>query len=231
MSVVEPRAAALSDPGMVSIAYLLLAHESPDGVADHVRLLLAADPTAHVVVHYDAQAPQREFAALQAALSHDPRALLVEDRVHCEWGRFSLVDAVVRSLRAIRDREIECDYVYLLSCSCVPVKPIAALKRFLRESAGLEFIEAHPASWIKSGLREDRYSRFHWFSWRTQRKLFDASVFLQRMLRIRRRVPTGLSIRFGSQWSVPDPRDLRRDPRLHRQAAGGLPLFPPHVDS
>jgi Core-2/I-Branching enzyme len=185
---------------MLKLAYVVLAHEPARFVADQVKLLLEADPTGHVVVHYDARVARREFTLLETELASCPRALLVSDRLKCDWGKFSLVDAVIRALRLIRDRQVDADYVYLLSSTCVPIKPIAKLKRFLQKSNGMEFIEAFSSSWVRNGLREDRYTKYHWFSWRTHRKLFDTSVFLQRLLRINRRAPQGLSIRFGSQW-------------------------------
>jgi hypothetical protein len=185
---------------MLKLAYVVLAHEKAQFVAGHVNLLLDADPTCHVVVHYDARAPKKEFEALQAELASSPRALFVVHRVKCEWGRFSLVEAAISSLRLIRERQVDCDYVYLLSTTCVPIKPIAKLKRFLRQSIGMEFIEAFPPSWVGNGLREERYTKYHWFSWRNHRRLFDVNVFLQRLLLIKRRVPNDLTIRFGSQW-------------------------------
>ncbi len=186
--------------GMKKLAYVLLAHERVALVASHVHMLLDADPTGQVVVHYDGSAPRTEFEALRSALADFPRAWLVPDPVKCEWGNFTLVEAVVHALRLIRDRNLECDYVCLLSCSCLPIKPIAKLKRFLSINDGMEFIEASPPSWINDGLREERYSLYHWFSWRTQRMLFDICVVAQRKLRVKRRIPKGLTMRFGSQW-------------------------------
>jgi core-2/I-Branching enzyme len=185
---------------MLKLTYVVLAHENARFVAEHVKLILEADPTGHAVIHYDARVSKKEFAALETELASCPRALLVVDRVKCEWGRFSLIEAVIRALRLIRSRQLDCDYIYLLSCTCVPIKPIAKLKRFLSQSHNAEFIEAFPSSWVRNGLKEERYAKYHWFSWRTHRKLFDTSVFLQKLLFINRRVPRGLTIRFGSQW-------------------------------
>jgi hypothetical protein len=185
---------------VVNIAYIVLAHEPAPQVAAHVELLLEADALAQVIVHYDGNAPADEFAALGAALAAWPRAHLVADRALCGWGQFGLVDGVVRALRLARERELAVDYFYLLSTSCAPIRPLAELRRFLHERRGAEFIEAHSAAWITSGLREERYRLHHWFSFRTHRRLFDLSVRIQRALGIRRREPAGVAMRFGSQW-------------------------------
>ncbi len=116
---------------MLKLAYFVLAHEKAQFVAGHVNLLLDADPTCHVVVHYDARAPKKEFEALQAELASSPRALFVVHRVKCEWGRFSLWSRR-QSVRYVLfgNGQVDCDYVYLLSTTCVPIKPIAKLETF-----------------------------------------------------------------------------------------------------
>jgi hypothetical protein len=184
----------------VRLAYVVLAHERASQVAAHTQMLLNADPTGHVIVHYDLRSPAAEFAKLSAALAGHERAHLVADRVRCAWGMFGLVDGVVRALRVVRKCGLPCDYVYLLSSACVPIKPIAALKRFLSERQGMEFIEAEGPEWIVNGLREERYRFRHWFSFRTRRRLFDASWRIQRTLLLKRRLPKDLEFRFGSQW-------------------------------
>src|SRR5437764_1457319 len=82
---------------------------------------------AHVVVHYDLNSPDAQFAELQRSFETRERAWLVRDRVACGWGLFGLVDGVVRALRVLREHNVACDYVYLLSGSCMPTKPLATL--------------------------------------------------------------------------------------------------------
>src|SRR5215469_9156411 len=106
-----------SEPQAIRLAYVVLAHESASRVAAHAEMLANADPTGQVIVHYDRNSPAGEFAALTAALAGRERVHLVANRVRCGWGMFGLVDAVVRALRIIRERELGCDYVFLLSSS------------------------------------------------------------------------------------------------------------------
>jgi hypothetical protein len=182
------------------LAYVLLAHEGAEQISELVQTLLDADPTARVVVHYDLNSSQKDFAALEQAFQGLERAWLVKDRVRCGWGLFGLVDGVTRALRVLRDQKVVCDYVYLLSGSCMPSKPLAKLKRFLAENRGMEFIEAHPPEWMVDGLREERYQYRHWFSYRTHRTLFESSWRIQRALRLKLKLPRKLVARFGPQW-------------------------------
>ena len=107
---------------------------------------------------------------------------------------------VVRALRVLREHSLPCDYVYLLSGSCMPARPICELKLFLEQNANLEFIESKPESWIVEGLRRERYLFRHFFNQRDQKRRFNWNWKTQNALGVRRQFPEGLRPRFGSQW-------------------------------
>lgn len=184
----------------VRIAFILLAHEEAGRVLGLARLLLAADRDCAVVIHYDLNAPAAAFARLEAAAATEPRLHLVPDRVAGGWGQFGLVEGVVRAMRLIRDCGLACEREMLLSGACLPVRPLAQLKRFLAERPAAEFIQCRDESWILGGLRADRYLYRHVWNERRHRWLFRRSHEAQRALGLRRRFPEGLSPRFGSQW-------------------------------
>ena len=106
---------------MAKITFIILAHENADHVADLASLLTEWDPHANAVIHYDANSPSGQFERLKARTAASPRIHLVEDRLKCGWGNFSLVDAVVRALRVIRREKIDCDRVMLISGACMPI--------------------------------------------------------------------------------------------------------------
>lgn len=182
------------------IAFILLAHEPAEHVLRLARLLVAADRDCQVVIHYDRNAPDAEFARLTAASTDESRIHCVPDRVACGWGQFGLVDGVVRAMRLIRDRDIPCDREMLISGSCLPVRPLAQLKRYLTELPEREFIQCQDERWILGGLREERWQYRHYFSHRTHPKLHHWALMLQRALGVKRRFPRGLAPRYGSQW-------------------------------
>jgi hypothetical protein len=178
----------------------MLAHESPGSVAGHVDLITSADPEARVFVHYDGKVPEPERQDLADRLSGNAQAKLVAKRVKCRWGGFGLVQAALNGLREIRELGFAPDYVYLISGSCLPVRPLAELNRYLDAHAGTEFIQAEDERWITGGLRDERYRYYFPLGWQEHRALFDLLVKVQRRGRVRRTFPRGLQPRFGSQW-------------------------------
>lgn len=185
---------------MLRVAYVMLAHEPAAQVAYHVDLITSADPAARVFVHYDRKVPEAERRSLADRLAGNERARLVADRVRCDWGTFGLVQAALNGLREISSDDAAPDYVYLISGSCLPIRPLAELKRYLTEHRGTEFIQAQGERWITGGLTSERYKYYFPFCWQQRRRLFDLLVQLQRRLKVNRAFPKKLKPRFGSQW-------------------------------
>src|SRR3954470_7571696 len=152
---------------MAKVAYVMLAHEQPSHIAEHAGIITTADPSAWVVIHYDATAGEGKFRALSELVATLPRVALVEQRARCGWGEFGLVEGVLFALRHIACHDLEPDYVYLISGSCLPTRPLAELNRYLDEHAGKEFIQAQDQSWMKGGLRSERYEFFFPVNFRT----------------------------------------------------------------
>jgi hypothetical protein len=185
---------------MAKITFIILAHENADHVADLANLLTEWNPHANAVIHYDLNAPAGQFEQLKARVANSKKILLVKDRLKCGWGTFSLVDAVVRSLKLIRREQINPDRVMLISGGCMPIRPLAELSQFLDNHPETEFIEAHDSSWMVGGLRKERYQYWHLFNHQTQPKLFNWHFQLQKRFWPKRRFPRTLEPRFGSQW-------------------------------
>lgn len=185
---------------MAILAFILIAHEPADVVGRSIDMLLSADPACTVTVHYDRNAPEDEFNALERRYAAHERVLLVAERARCGWGQFGLVDGTIRALRQLHDSGKVYTHAYLVSCSCWPLRPLAELRAFLDRSADRDFIESHDESWMTGGLRAERYTLRHPFGFARRRGLFEASVALQRRLGMKRRIPGGLIPRYGSQW-------------------------------
>lgn len=184
----------------MKIAFLILAHDRPEQVAELARTLVAAARDGVALVHYDVRSAPAEFETLRQAVAAEPRIRLVAKRAAGRWGSFGLVEAPLNALAEIEAAGLEPDYVVLLSGACLPCKPVAALERFLAENAGREFIEVADKSWIGNGWRDERWQYRFWFDHKTQHGAEWLSFQLQRLLGLRRRFPEGLEPRFGSQW-------------------------------
>lgn len=185
---------------MAILAFVLIAHEPAEVVGKSIDMLLKADGECLVAVHYDGNSSSMEFAELKRRYAGEERVLLVEDRARCGWGQFGIVDGTVRALRLVAASGKDYTHAYLVSCSCWPIRPVAELRQFLDRNGAVDFIESHDERWITGGLRQERYTLRHPFSFTRRRGLFEANVRLQRRLGIRRKFPTGLTPRYGSQW-------------------------------
>jgi hypothetical protein len=185
---------------MARIAYLLLCHKDPDGIVRQVGELTAAGDA--VAVHFDARAPGADFARLRAALADNPRVTFARRRLRCGWGEWSLVAATLEAARAALAAFPEATHFYMLSGDCMPVKT-AEYAHALLDAQGADFIESHDffaSDWIRTGIREDRLHYRHWFNERGQKRLFYASLAVQKRLGLKRAPPADLDVMIGSQW-------------------------------
>lgn len=197
------------------LAVLLLCHEPPARIAQRLRSAFFRSDAVKVYLHYDAKRSAADFQALKALLKADgPAVSFVEDRVHCGWGEYSLVDATHKLLRvALADDQFPADYLALISGSCMPIRPLGSLLEFLRRRRGIDFIQAHDirfSPWVTGGLQEERYRYYFPFNFIEQRWKFEKFTALQRRLGVQRKMPEDLRIHFGSQWFC-----LTRDTSRH----------------
>jgi len=188
----------------MKIAVLLLCHEAPAVLAAYLASPFFRHPDVKVWLHYDGRQGDAAFAQVRAAVPEGVACELLENRVVVAWGEHSIVEATRRLMvAALADESFGAERLLLASASCHPVRPVSSLQRFLAERPGTEFIQAHDISrgrWINDGLEEERFRWFFPFNFATQRGLFEFATRWQRRLHVRRRVPAGLRIHFGSQW-------------------------------
>ncbi|WP_138473409.1 beta-1,6-N-acetylglucosaminyltransferase [Poseidonocella sp. HB161398] len=131
--------------------------------------------------------------------------LILAERRRSGWGSWNLVEATLGAVRALLARHPAIGHVCLVSGSCLPLRPVADLDRFLADQPGRDFIESvriSRADWVMGGLQEERFGLRFPFGYRERRRLFDLSTRLQRSLPVgwQRRLPPGLDPCLGSQW-------------------------------
>ncbi len=179
-------------------AFVILAHEGFDRVAELVRYLVRQG--APVVVHIDRQIGATKLASARAAIGN---AVTVISTRRTVWGQFGLVEATLDAVQTLLGQSDEFTHVALLSGTCLPIRPIADLDDLLKKNPDTDFIESVPAAgaqWVQDGLSEERFTLWHPFPWRTKRMLFDLNVEVQRRLGVRRKIPAGLEPHLGLQW-------------------------------
>lgn len=185
----------------MKIGFVILAHESPERLKPLLEGLLASG--RNVFLHHDA-GTGTDTAEILSSLDTPSGAgnLYLADRVKVEWGEWSIVKATLNCLRKAAENQDDSDYYFLLSGSCMPVKPV----RFLEESLGgedvdyIEAVNAEENRWITQGIQEERWEQFHFFNWRSQQWRFDNSLKFQEKLGVKRKLPLSHVAHMGSQW-------------------------------
>ncbi len=183
----------------MSVGFIMLAHAALHRAAQVASAVSEAG--CPMIVHVDARvgAPYDPFAKRIAGLP----GVEVSQRVVCEWGTWSLVDASRTAAEKLLARHPDLTHIYLISGACLPIKPIPKLVEFLGNHPDTDFIESvtiEDVPWTKGGLSEERFSLTFPFAWRRHRRLFDIWVETQRLVRRKRRIPQGLTPHMGSQW-------------------------------
>ncbi|MFN3144989.1 MAG: beta-1,6-N-acetylglucosaminyltransferase [Paracoccaceae bacterium] len=185
---------------MTTVGFVMLVHTAFDRAAQVARHW--ATRGCPVVIHVDKRVKADALSDFKADLK-DLTNIRFSARHRCEWGSWSLVLASQTASETMLKDFPEVTHVFLASGSCLPLRPVDELKRYLEARNGTDFIESvttEDVPWTVGGLDSERFTLHFPFSWRQQRKLFDTYVAIQRRLRIRRHIPEGLVPHLGSQW-------------------------------
>ncbi|WP_319825250.1 beta-1,6-N-acetylglucosaminyltransferase [Thalassovita sp.] len=185
---------------MSTVGIIMLVHAAL-GRAEQVARHWAAGGCP-VVIHVDRKVNRRAYGAFVKALSDVP-TVRFSPRHACEWGAWGIVAASQSAAELMLLKNPGVRHVYLSSGSCLPLRPVAELTRYLDARPDTDFIESATTAdvpWTVGGLDHERFTLRFPFSWKRHRALFDAYVSLQRRLKIRRYIPNNITPHMGSQW-------------------------------
>ncbi|WP_299911933.1 DUF5928 domain-containing protein [uncultured Paracoccus sp.] len=185
---------------MARIAFILLTHKEPEAVIQQATRLTATGD--YVAIHFDGRSDPGDFARITEALAGNPGVTFARRRYKCGWGEWSLVAATLSALRAACEDFPLATHFYMLSGDCMPIKSAEEAHEFLdaEDCDYIETVDFYDGGWIKTGIKEERLSRYHLFNERKNKRLFYASLDLQRGLGIQRKVPDDIRMMIGSQW-------------------------------
>ena len=184
----------------MSVGFLMLCHTALDRAAQVAWHW--ATQGCPVVIHVDKRVRRKGYDGIVTALADLPNVRF-SGRHACEWGTWGIVAATQESATIMLQDFPQVRHVYLSSGSCLPLRPVAELVRYLDERPRTDFIESvttEDVGWTIGGLNLERFTMRFPFSWRKQRRLFDTYVRLQRRVGLKRRVPAGIVPHLGSQW-------------------------------
>jgi len=184
----------------MSVGFVMLVHDALHRAEEVARHL--ADHGCPVVIHVDKRVPKDIYLPFVDSLS-DLAIVKFSKRHTCEWGTWSLVAASQDASELMLKSFTDVRHVYLSSGSCLPLRPVNDLIKYLESRPMTNFIESvttEDVPWTVGGLDAERFTLRFPFSWKRQRKLFDRYVSLQRRLGFQRQIPDGLVPHLGSQW-------------------------------
>lgn len=178
-------------------AYLILAHKN---LAQLVRLLDRLDDgNSSFFVHIDLKVPLNE---IENILSERTNVTLVK-RISTEWGGFSLAEATLNAMRAVRNSRIEFNAISLLSGQDYPIKNNPEIDSVLSTSRYSIFLDHLPLPdyerWPAGGTY--RYQKY-FFGLSAVALFFSKACNLLSTLFpvFARRLPFYLRPYCGSQW-------------------------------
>jgi Core-2/I-Branching enzyme len=120
------------------IAYIILAHKSPDLLIRLVHRLHT--PTSMFLIHVDRRTKNQRYREIVAGLS-DLANIVFLKRHNCHWGDFGHVRATLTGLKYLFEHHLEFDYVLLTTGQDYPLKSNHYIHSFLRQANGKEFIK------------------------------------------------------------------------------------------
>lgn len=185
---------------MKTLGIVMLCHTAFDRAAQVARHWVKHG--CPVVIHVDRKVKRADFDRLHQDLAglEDVR---FSTRFTCEWGTWGIVAATQAATTLMLEEFPEVRHVYLASGSCLPLRPVSELRAYLDDRPRTDFIESVTTSdvgWTMGGLDLERFTLRFPFSWRRQRRFFDAYVNLQRRVGFQRCIPPGVTPHMGSQW-------------------------------
>lgn len=122
--------------------YLILSHGKGSQLNRLIRTLKSGSPAAAVIIHHDAK------GALPEPIVTDEHhgIYVVTPRIAVTWGEFSLLEAILNSLRFI-STQIDYDWISTISENDYPATPLHRIEAELRATTYDAFVRSTPVTW------------------------------------------------------------------------------------
>ena len=184
----------------MTVGVVILVHNAFDRAEQVIRHWVKGG--CPVVVHVDKNVDDKDHDDFVAALSDLNKVKFCKRHI-CDWGTWGIVAGTQSAATLLLSKFPDVRHVYLASGSCMPLRPVRELVKYLDSRPRTDFIESATTSdvpWTVGGLDAERFTLRFPFSWKTNRRMFDGYVKLQRLVRFKRRIPAGIVPHMGSQW-------------------------------
>lgn len=177
----------------MKIANIIMAYKDPEQIEKMITAM--RHPDMYFFIHLDKKIAAKPFEYLVKM----DRVHFIGNRVLCNWGGFSFVRAVIRSLEEVLKSGGDFDYYNLMSGQDYPIKSVQQIVSFLEENKGKSFIsydEDHQTDWWSHAV--SRYQNYHFTD-----LTFKGRYVFQRMLNAimpKRKFPLPIKL-YGSSVS------------------------------
>jgi hypothetical protein len=180
------------------VAHIILTHKNHDQLVRLIKTL--QHPQFDFYVHLDAKVPVSEVAILKEF----PNVKLITNRIACNWGGFTILQAVFNSISEVLNSGVKYEFINLLSGQDYPVTSPQHIFDFLEERKGKNFISfdaEHDSDWWKTAL--DRYEKYHFTDLNFKGKFFAEKIV--NMLAPARKFPEYTKLYGGNKstwWTI-----------------------------
>lgn len=141
---------------VMKVAHLIMAHKEPLQLERLLNKL--AFPKFDLYIHLDKKVDIQPFYYLKNLFN----VFFIENRISCNWGGFSFVRAITESAREILSKEMNYEFINLLSAQDYPIKSNDYIYNFLNVNRGKNFIsyeEIGRSQWWEHAIT--RYEHYH----------------------------------------------------------------------
>lgn len=110
------------------------------------------DDSVNFFIHIDKKVSASIYNSLVDKLSNKPNVYFIK-RYTCYWAGFGIVEATIQGIKELLDKQIDFDYLALLSGQDYPIKTNLYIRKFLLKHKGNSFIH---------------YNSFPYFEWKNE---------------------------------------------------------------
>ncbi|KIO78768.1 hypothetical protein TH53_01350 [Pedobacter lusitanus] len=179
------------------IAHIIITHKNPHQLS---RLLKRMQhPDFDFYIHVDKKTDIRQYEFLTALEG----VQFIKNRLICNWGGYSTLQAMVSSLKEVLDNGNQYGFYNLLSGQDYPLKSNNEICEFFEQNPDKSFIyyEAENSLWWESAV--NRFQRYHLTDYNFRGKFFVENM-LNKILPLRK-FPMSMKLYGGSKsswWTI-----------------------------
>ncbi|PWS29221.1 glycosyltransferase [Pedobacter yonginense] len=139
----------------MKVAHLIMAYKNPAQLERMIKSM--HHPDFYFFIHLDKKIDIAPFIYLQN-LEH---VKFIENRVLCNWGGFSFVNAILSSIEELLVTQQQFDFYNLMSSQDYPIKPVSHIHNFYQNHVGKSFVsydeESDKTWWAHAVTRFQMY--------------------------------------------------------------------------